>query len=300
MEFIRRIRKRIRQEKPDAALIGEVWEDPTKKVAYDEMRCYCLGDTLDSTMNYPLRALVLDFLRCRMGALDFVRKLENLRENMPAPFLYSEMNLLGSHDTARAISMLADIGDMAPDRVYRHPFVLSPEDYARGRRRMIAAWTLICALPGMPCLYYGDEAGMTGMADPYCRGTYPWGQEDQALREIYRRIMRDRMSSTALRTGTLRLTAFGVDVVLIERRISDGEDAFGRPPRTSVRAGREPLRRTAAHRLRRPRQSSLPEVRRAADGEKWKKKEPGYLESMWDCRKTNSFATVLPNCTFSA
>ena len=235
MDFIREIRKRIRREKPDAALIGEVWEDPSHKIAYDEMRCYCLGDTLDCTMNYPLRLAILDFLRCRIGAMEFVRRVENLQENLPLPFFYSQMNLLGSHDTPRAINMLADVGEMSPEREKRRPMQLKPEDFARGRRRMIAAWQMICALPGMPCLYYGDEAGMTGMADPYCRGTYPWGQEDQALREIYRRIMRDRMSSTALRTGTLRLTAFGVDVVLIERRISDGEDAFGRPAMDDVR-----------------------------------------------------------------
>ena len=150
MEFIRRLRRRIRREKPDAALIGEVWEDPTNKIAYGEMRCYSLGDTLDSCMNYPLRDAILDFMRCHCDAGTFVRRLENLRENMPAPFFYSEMNLLGSHDTPRAISVLADIGDMAPDRIYRHPFMMSPEDYARGRQRMIAAWSLICALPGGP------------------------------------------------------------------------------------------------------------------------------------------------------
>ena len=235
MEFIRRIRTRIHSERSDGALIGEVWEDPTNKVAYGEMRCYSLGDTLDSCMNYPLRDAILDFMRCYNDAGTFVRRLENLQENMPAPFFYAEMNLLGSHDTARAISVLADIGDMAPDRVYRHPFMMSPEDYARGRRRMIAAWQLICALPGMPCLYYGDEAGLTGMADPYNRATYPWGREDMELVEIYRGIMLDRMATPALRTGTLRLSAVGADVVLVDRQIADGRDAFGDPAKDGSR-----------------------------------------------------------------
>ena len=236
MAFIRRMRQRVRRERPDAALIGEVWEDPSNKVAYGEMRCYCLGDTLDSCMNYPLRDAILDFMRFHCDAAAFVRRLESLRENMPAPFFYSEMNLLGSHDTPRAISELADIGDMAPDRVYRHPFMMNPDDYARGRRRMIAAWQLICALPGMPCLYYGDEAGLTGMADPYNRATYPWGHEDADLVETYRSIMTDRMASPVLRTGTLHLTALGADVVLVERRIIGGKDAFGAPARDAMRA----------------------------------------------------------------
>ena len=227
MDFIRKVRARIRRENPEAALIGEVWEDPSNKVTYGEMRCYCLGDTLDSCMNYPLRMAIVEFLTGTIDAALFIRKVENLRENMPAPFFYSEMNLLGSHDTPRAISVLADIGDMAPERVYRHPFMMSPEDYARGRRRLIAAWSLVCALPGMPCLYYGDEAGLTGMADPYNRTTYPWGREDADLVETFRRIMRRRMNAPALRTGELRLTAIGSDVVLVERRITGGADVFG-------------------------------------------------------------------------
>lgn len=229
MAFIRKLRARIRREQPDSALIGEVWEDPTNKVAYGEMRCYCLGDTMDSCMNYPLRDAIVEFLCCRCDAPSFVRHLESLRENMPLPFLYSEMNLLGSHDTPRAISVLADIGNMAPDRVYRHPFMMRPEDYARGRQRLIAAWTLICALPGMPCLYYGDEAGLTGMADPYNRATYPWGHEDEGLVETFREIMLTRMRSSALRTGDLRLSAVGSDVVLVERCITGGADVFGAP-----------------------------------------------------------------------
>lgn len=235
MAFIRKIRQRIRREKPDAALIGEVWEDPTKKVAYDELRSYCLGDTLDCTMNYPLRALIFDFLRCRMGAVEFARQLESQQENMPLPFFYSQMNLLGSHDTPRAINMLADIGDMSPDRHYRRPLHLSKEDYERGRRRLLAAWALVNMLPGIPCLYYGDEAGMTGMADPYCRGTYPWGQEDVPLREAFREIMTRRRASVAMRTGTLRLHAVGADVVMVERRVDNGRDAFGKAAKDELR-----------------------------------------------------------------
>ena len=48
MDFIRELRRREREIDPEAALIGEVWEDPSNKVAYGETRCYCAGDTLDS------------------------------------------------------------------------------------------------------------------------------------------------------------------------------------------------------------------------------------------------------------
>lgn len=229
MDFIREFRAKQKKVDPEAALIGEVWEDPSNKVAYGELRSYCLGDTLDCTMNYPLRDAVLDFLRCRIDAEHFVRRIESMEENQPKPFFYSQMNLTGSHDKARALSILADVGNMEPDRRYRYPFKLDEVAYQRGRRRLIAAWQLICALPGMPCVYYGDEAGMEGMADPYCRYPYPWGKEDMEIVEAFRETANKRLDSQILRTGCMKLTAVGQDVVLIKRLIRGGMDAFGKP-----------------------------------------------------------------------
>lgn len=236
MDFLRALRKREKGIDPDAALIGEVWEDPTKKTAYGELRCYCTGDTLDAVMNYPLREAVLDFMRCRINARDFVRQVESMRENQPKQFFYSQMNLLGSHDRPRALAVLADVGNMEPERKYRYPIELEKQDYARGKRRLIAAWNLICALPGMPCIYYGDEAGLYAMSDPYCRGTYPWGREDQELLEAFRACDKRRMKSHALRTGDMRLSAIGEDVVLVERSIRGGKDAFGKAAANELRA----------------------------------------------------------------
>ncbi|MBQ9952487.1 MAG: glycoside hydrolase family 13 protein [Clostridia bacterium] len=228
MDFIAEIRARQKKINPDSALIGEVWEDPSNKVAYGKMRCYCLGDTLDATMNYPLRDAILLFMRCRIDAAGFVRRVESIQENLPAPFLYSQMNLLSSHDKPRALSVLADIGDMEPERRFRRAFDMNADDYARGKRRLIAAWKLICALPGMPCVYYGDEAGLYGMSDPMCRGTYPWGHEDRELLREFRDAMHRRQDSAALRTGSMKLAVCGPDVVMVCREIHDGKDVFGK------------------------------------------------------------------------
>jgi len=160
-----------------------------------------------------------------------VRRIEALRESMPKPFFYAMMNLLGSHDKPRAINVLADCGNMQPERRYRFPLELTAEQYARGRRRLIEAWRLVCALPGMPSLYYGDEAGLTGMADPFCRRAYPWGREDAELVEQFRGIARERRASRALRTGGMRLIPEGPDVLTIERFIEGGVDAFGQSAR---------------------------------------------------------------------
>lgn len=228
MDFIAELRARQKRINPDSALIGEVWEDPSNKVAYGVTRCYCLGDTLDATMNYPLRDAVLQFLRCRIDSAAFVRRVESMRENLPLPFLYSQMNLLGSHDKPRALTVLADVGDMEPERRFRRAFDLPDEAYALGKRRLIAAWRLICALPGMPCVYYGDEAGLYGMSDPMCRGTYPWGHEDRELVAEHRDAMRRRTASAALRTGSMTLLSCGPDVVMVVREIHNGHDVFGK------------------------------------------------------------------------
>ena len=236
MDFIHEIREREKKINPDAALIGEVWEDPSNKVAYGKTRCYCLGDTLDSTMNYPLREAILLFMRCRIDAAAFVRRVESMRENLPQPFFYSQMNLLGSHDKPRALAVLADMGDMEPERRFRRPFDMPADAYACGKRRLIAAWQLVCALPGMPCVYYGDEAGMYGMSDPFCRAGYPWGHEDRELVDAFRDAMHRRAGSVALRTGSMKLSAVGHDVVVVCREIAQGRDVFGKEAEDECRS----------------------------------------------------------------
>ena len=211
MDFIAEFRARLKKENPQAALIGEVWDDPSRKVAYGALRSYCLGDTLDGVMNYPLRAAILGYLLGQISPADCARQILSLYENVPPAFARANMNLLGSHDKPRALSVLADACNMEPDRKYRHPVQLTPEQYALGRKRLIAAWNLVCALPGMPTIYYGDEAGLTGMADPYCRRTYPWGREDETLIAAYR--------SAALRRKNKVLTRGDV-------RIEPGEESI--------------------------------------------------------------------------
>lgn len=220
MDFISAFRARMKKESPDSALIGEVWEDPSRKVAYGKLRSYCLGDTLDSVMNYPLRDGVLDFLNGIVTAPRLSRIISSLLENMPRPFYRSLMNLLGSHDKPRALAVLAGAGNMEPDRRYRHPIKLTDEQYALGRRRLLAAWQLICALPGMPTIYYGDEAGLYGMADPFCRAAYPWGREDKELIAEYSRISNSRLADRVLIDGDTEIFAENDDILVIRRSLN--------------------------------------------------------------------------------
>ena len=224
MDFIAEFRARLKKENPQAALIGEVWDDPSRKVAYGALRSYCLGDTLDGVMNYPLRAAILGYLLGQISPADCARQILSLYENVPPAFARANMNLLGSHDKPRALSVLADAGNMEPDRKYRHPVQLTPEQYALGRKRLIAAWNLICALPGMPTIYYGDEAGLTGMADPYCRRTYPWGREDETLIAAYRAAALRRKNKVLTR-GDVRIEP-GEESIKIIRTLAGEKISF--------------------------------------------------------------------------
>lgn len=229
MAFLRSLRAAVKAEKPDALLLGEVWEDASHKTAYGEMRCYCCGDTLDSVMNYPLRTVLIDFLTHRATARDVYRLLRSQQENYPAPFLYALMNLTGSHDRARTINTLAgrDFSDIPYAR--RGEGRLTEAEYALGKARYLTMLRALCALPGMPCIYYGDEAGMTGGSDPYCRGPYPWGHEDEDLKRQVAALLQERLRSPALRTGRLELFVPDEDTLLIIRTIDKGRDVFGRP-----------------------------------------------------------------------
>lgn len=229
MEFLRQLRREVKSVNGDAAVLGEVWEDASHKVAYGVMRSYVLGDTLDSVMNYPLRENLIDFLMGRKSAQAVALSLSALSQNYPKPFLYSLMNLMGSHDRPRILNVLAgnDGNDIPRSRRAEHQ--LTQEERMVGTLREHMMLRMIMSVPGMPCIYYADEAGMEGCADPFCRRTYPWGHEDAQMLAYYRRMIAMRREHAALRTGECTYIAPCDDVLGVIRTISGGVDALGKP-----------------------------------------------------------------------
>lgn len=229
MPFLRELRKQVKDVSPNAAVLGEVWEDASHKVAYGQMRSYVLGDTLDSVMNYPLREAAIGFVTGTLDAYAFCRRVESLRENYPLPFFYSLMNLMGSHDRARLLNVLAGEAWEGVDPLERGGCRLSDAQRALAIRRLAEMWKLYAALPGMPSVYYGDEAGMEGAADPFCRFPYPWGREDAQVMTITREALALRASRPILRRGALQLHPIDRDTVRIRRFAYAGCDVFGEP-----------------------------------------------------------------------
>lgn len=228
MNFLRKLRAAAKAQDPDAIVLGEVWEDASHKEAYGEMRCYCQGDTLDSVMNYPLRDAAIAFFLGSIDAPDLRRLILSQMENYPLPFYYSLMNLAGSHDRPRAVNVLCGrtFEDYPPAQ--RGNQRLTEAEYALGASRYLKMMKLLCALPGIPCVYYGDERGMQGSADPFCRGTFPWDGGDREIEEAIRTLLWQRRNSPALQTGTLAVTAPDRDTLIITREIADGKDVFGK------------------------------------------------------------------------
>ena len=200
-EFVLLLKKRIREIKPDALLIGEVWEDASNKSAYGVRRRYFVDGELDSVMNYPFRTAILNFVRGWDGGRGLQDTVMSIMENYPPQVANCNMNLLGTHDTVRILTALVD--DFEGPREQQAGRRLTANQLEVARERLLAASFLQYTLPGSPSLYYGDEALMEGHKDPFNRRTYPWGHEDRALLAHYRRLGQLKKDNPALRLGDI-------------------------------------------------------------------------------------------------
>ncbi len=215
--FLDALRVRVKATDPDALIIGEVWEDASNKESYGHRRRYLLGRQLDSVMNYPFREAILTFMR-QGGRQAFFDRVLSVVENYPPPTLRLLMNHIGTHDTERALTMLGGEPVGQHGRDWQAQQRLTDSERTLALERLRAATLLQYALPGVPSIYYGDEAGMEGYADPFNRGTYPWGDEDTALVDWYRRLGACRRDCAALAEGDILPLDSCEDVVAFVRR----------------------------------------------------------------------------------
>ena len=187
-DFIREIRRASREEKKDAFLLGEVWEDASVKIAYGKRRTYLLGDELDGVMNYPFRNAVLAYL-LEKDAAALRDTLLQISENYPYRTERSLMNLLGTHDTPRILSVLGGAEELAPEELReRAAYRLPPERRRLAVRRLKLAALLLFTHLGSPTVYYGDEGGMEGLEDPANRAFFLPEDEDREILRYYRKL----------------------------------------------------------------------------------------------------------------
>ena len=206
--FLDELRAAVKKANPDALILGEVWENAADKVAYGVRRRYFGGRQLDSVMNYPFRNAVLSLLT-NGNASAFCHTLTEIYSSYPKAAADCLMNLLGTHDTERILTVLgAGVGagdgrrnaELAVKR-------LTPAQREKAVTLLKIGSLLQYTVYGVPSLYYGDEAGLEGYRDPFCRMPFPWGREDEALLAHYRALGALRRTHPALREGDFRFVS---------------------------------------------------------------------------------------------
>ena len=191
-EFLTGLRQRVKAVSPEAAIIGEVWENAADKISYGKRRSYFRGRQLDSVMNYPLRSALLGY--AGSGDASFLAdELLDIYSSYPRPAADVLMNIIGTHDTERILTLLG-----APDKARdadgltnaeRAAVRLTPEERRAGIARLRVVSAVQYAVYGFPCVYYGDERGMEGLGDPFCRYPMVWDERtDEELVAHYRRL----------------------------------------------------------------------------------------------------------------
>lgn len=189
--FWRDFRKAVKEVKPDAYILGEVW--------HDGMR-WLIGDQFDGVMNYPLCNAILDFFVFgHDDAYSFTAKVGGYLARYPQQVTEASFNHLDTHDTVRLLTLCRD--DI---------------------RRMKLALTFQLTHSGAPSIYYGDEIGLAGEFDPDNRRTMIWDPEKQnrELFEFYRTMIALRRKHTALFNGSFRIQRAekGSSVLVYERQ----------------------------------------------------------------------------------
>ena len=219
-EFIKFLRARLKAIDPEAILIGEVWEDAvTKTDGEGRRREYVNGFELDGVMDYPFFSALIDFLRVASDSYALKRELASQLEGYPKPFMQAQLGLIGSHDTPRVLSILAGGPKKDTTLTRQQQAVWRPTEAnaAKAEKLLKLASAVQFSMPFMPCVYYGDEAGLTGLIDPFCRRPYPWGHENAGLLEHYRRMAALRASDPVFAGGACAFAAPHADVFAVAR-----------------------------------------------------------------------------------
>lgn len=208
----------------EAVIIGEVWENAADKIAYGYRRRYLQGKQLDSVMNYPVRNGILAFVR-NGKAEALYHTLTELYASYPRGVSDALMNLLGTHDTERILTVLgSEPQDLErPNHELAHAS-LSPKQRVKALKLLCMAATLQFTVFGIPSVYYGDEVGMEGYHDPFCRLPFPWqeveGEGANAARiellDYYRALGKLRRSP-AFHGGDFRFLHHGEACIAYER-----------------------------------------------------------------------------------
>jgi len=193
-DFWRDFRKVVKNANPEAYILGEIWHESSP---------WLQGDKFDAVMNYPFTEAVLDFVvRGKLDALGFANAIGQQISRYPLQASEVAFNLLDSHDTPRLLTLCEG-----------------------NKNKMKLAATFLFTYNGTPCIYYGDEVGLDGGADPDCRKCMEWDpqKQDLDLFAFYQNLIAMRKELAPLRTGSIHflLAEKNGSRLAYERRMED-------------------------------------------------------------------------------
>ena len=222
--FLKKLRIAVKEKNPEAIVIGEVWECASDKIAYGQRRQYFQGEELDSVMNYPLKDAIINYVLSGKAKV-LAGTVNMLRDNYPKCVLDCLMNILSTHDTARILTVLA--GKNTYDKEEMAITSLSDAEKRQGIEKVKLAAMLQYMLPGVPCVYYGDENAMEGYIDPFCRRCFDWEHLNADLIGFYRKLgdIRERLKNI-LSDGEYTEIYCGKTSFLLFARVKDGKVCY--------------------------------------------------------------------------
>ena len=221
-DFLDEICLAVKSKKPDAVIIGEVWEDASDKVAYGERKRYFRGGQLDSVTNYPIRNAIIDFILSGEGEL-LVSTVNRLYRHYPVHKQSKLMNFLGSHDTERIATVLGGERDNGYDNHILAHKRMTADERALALLMLKNAYLILASLPGIPCIYYGDELGLEGYHDPFNRRTFPISGFESEESAFFASINRVRSTEPLFLAPVTVAEEIECGIVRIIRRDGEGE-----------------------------------------------------------------------------
>ncbi len=215
-DFVKSIKSKLNSHRTDSYLIGEVWEDASNKIAYGKRKKYYLGSELDGVMNYPIRNGIIDFLKYN-NTSQLKYALQDVISNAPERIRNAQMNIIGTHDTERIITVLGGKSSEGQTNDELSVATMSAKEYEIGRKKLLSAYTILATIPGIPSIYYGDEVGMQGYSDPFNRRTFPWCKEDNIILSHYQKIGKIRRENTVYKEGEFKLLYLSDGILIFSR-----------------------------------------------------------------------------------
>ena len=167
-------------------------------------------------MNYPLRTGIISYLRDHdTSALEYA--LDEVTFNAPVRIRNMQMNLLGTHDTERIITILAGPRADGKTNAELSQLYLDSDERARGLKLVRLAYAILATVPGIPTVYYGDEVGLEGYKDPFNRRPYPWNNADEGLRCFYKKIGEIRSTESVYKDGNFTVEYMSENLMILSR-----------------------------------------------------------------------------------